>query len=159
MKVDLLYSGQMRFVETCQRQKNIFKSIDHRNVFSFLNYAQDSYSTLSLKSTHMFDSSVDFETALKYISEHLSPDIVNIYDRSYMFSWFQKTYNIVDPYQLFYIQHMYTFIEGLKNCTEDVSICITSDLIIEGNIELAIETVNLDHLKLTISLLLKSLES
>ncbi len=147
MKVDVLYSGQLRFVEACRRQKNIFISLNHRNVFSFLDYIQDSYSKLSLKSTHMFDSSVDFKTALKHISEHLSPESINIYDRSYMLSWFEKTYNVVDPYQLFYIQHMYTFIEGLKNCTEDVSICITSDLIIEGNLKLAVETINLDQLE------------
>jgi hypothetical protein len=147
MKVDVLYSGQLRFADACRRQKNIFISLEHKNIFSFLEYIQDSYSALSLKSTHMFDTSADFKTSLKYISEQLSPVSVTTFNRDYMVSWFEKTYNVLDPYQLFYIQHMYTFIEGLKHCTEDVSIAITSDLIIEGNLKLAVETVNLDRLE------------
>ena len=119
MKIDVLYSGQLRYAEACSRQKEFFKNTECRNVFSLLDIVQDSHAKMALRSSYMFDADKDFRYALNYITEQLNPEVTAVYSKYQISEWFQNVYGEIDTYKVYYIQHLYTFIEGLKQTKND----------------------------------------
>ena len=144
MKIDVLYSGQLRYAETSVRQKEFFKNVECRNVFSLLDFVQDSHAKLALHSSHMFDSDKDFKYALNYITEQLNPEVTAVYSKYQISDWFNNTYGEIDTYKIYYIQHIYTFLEGLKQTRNDVVVAITTDLILDGDLNFFLKKVELE---------------
>jgi len=149
MSLEILYSGQVRFAEAAKRQAECFKDVNHNNIFSVLDYLQDSHSSLSLKSTHMIEEDKTFEFALDHLKNKLKPTVVDVYNRSHLVEWYKSAYKVSeeDNYKVFYIQHIYSFIQGLKKTKSEVVISITTDLIVEGDINAFLKNVTQDKPK------------
>lgn len=133
MKIDILYSGQIRYVESIERHNEFFSSINADRYLSMLGYIQNTMYDLNEYSSCSFNPNTTIEESRNFLINNTKP----IYEKTYTRIEMIESINKIgrdDLYSIFYLQHLFSFVSGLAHTTGDCVICTTTDIVIEGDL-------------------------